>query len=475
MSRLLLAFVGVIVASLFLVGERQVRESFVDSAAGQAQVIKAYLNHIQYDKGRVMITFYTSLLINRVRRFRTNGDTTLDKDIANELANQMKERSRWDNFQVWMESSNTTAGTPMETNLIARVATLPVDPMNYLRFMNALVTLYRDEFAMIRNTKPIAWTRREIDEGTAEENYKPATKVPNNIGPDMEKYLVDHMKSIDKIWPTIEKIGSKLAQEITDMNELLNAREKMPNGFTMKIYVDFEEKIFQKPLADVMKYMINNQAEALQFNEEGQQQMTLENAKIATTLNFVKISKIDFTPWFVPIYKGQKRTYKERFMTMGFDPNDYMKLALYCISGLETQVKMLRNHLKPVQNKKSESELESEVDLKEEFQVERDDMLFEYFESKIFKTNTKLAEEDQHFTGQVRDIVLRRFTILSQAEPAFKEQIQKCKTIIDEIEKYKKGISEGKFTLSTLNPFEDDNEIPEGFFTKKSLGIGKVL
>ncbi len=341
MSRLLLAFVGVIVASLFLVGERQVRESFVDSAAGQAQVIKAYLNHIQYDKGRVMITFYTSLLINRVRRFRTNGDTTLDKDIANELANQMKERSRWDNFQVWMESSNTTAGTPMETNLIARVATLPVDPMNYLRFMNALVTLYRDEFAMIRNTKPIAWTRREIDEGTAEENYKPATKVPNNIGPDMEKYLVDHMKSIDKIWPTIEKIGSKLAQEITDMNELLNAREKMPNGFTMKIYVDFEEKIFQKPLADVMKYMINNQAEALQFNEEGQQQMTLENAKIATTLNFVKISKIDFTPWFVPIYKGQKRTYKERFMTMGFDPNDYMKLALYCISGLETQVKML--------------------------------------------------------------------------------------------------------------------------------------
>jgi hypothetical protein len=467
MSRLLLAFVGVIIASLFLVRDRPVKESFAD-AAGQEQVIKAFLNHIQYDKGRIIIGFYTILLVNRIRRFRTNGDTTLDKDIANELANQMKERSRWDNFEAWMKSCSTTAGTPMEGNLITRVRTLPVDSMNYLRFMNALITLYRDEFAMIRNEKVTAWTRREIDEGTAQDNYTPPTKVPETIGSEMEKYLTEHIRAMNKIWPTIEKISLTIGQESRDMNELLIAREKMPNGFTMKIYVDFEEKVFQKPLAQVMKYMIDNQAQSMMFNEEGQQQMTLENAKISTTLELVKLSKIDFIPWFVPIYKGQKKTYKERFTTMGFDPNNYMKLGLFCITGLQTQVNALRNNLKPVENTSSESASE------EGFQVEHDDFLFEYFESKAIKAQTPQNEEDQYFTGQVRDIIYRRFTILNQAEPAFKEQIKTCRGIIDEIEKFKKGVSEGKFSLSTLNPLKDD-ETPEGFFTKRALAMGKAL
>lgn len=470
MSRLLLVFVGVIVASLLLVGERPIREKFVDEAAGRIQVIKAFLKYAQYDKGRVMIGFYNILLINRVRRLRTNGDTTLNKDISIEFANQMKERSRWDNFEVWMKSCMTTAGTPMEDNLISRVASLPIDPMNYLRFMNTLVTMYREEFAMIRNKKPVAWTRREIDEGTAQDNYTPPAKTPTVIGPEMEKYLVEHIRAMDKLWPAIEKIALQLTQESTDMNEILNAREKMPNGFTMRIYVDFEEKIYQKPLADVMKYMIDNEAEARQFDADGIKQMTLDNAKISVTMDLVKLTRIDFTPWFVPIYKGQKKTYKERFTTMGFDPGDYLKLGLFCITGLQAQVKKMNDHLKPIEKKPSDSETTESV--VEEFQNE---LLFEPFKSAPVIKPTSLAQEDKPFTGQVKDIVYRRFTILSEAEPAFKEQMTACNKIIDEINKYKEGIKTGKYKLTSSSPLEDDDEEQGEFNIKRALPTGKVL
>ena len=472
MSRLLLAFVGVIIASLFLVGERPVRENF---AGGQAQIIKSFLKYAQYDKGRIMIGFYNILLLNRIRRLRTDGNTTLDKDISRGLADQMKERSRWDNFEMWMTSCMTTAGTPMEDNLIARVNTLPVDPMNYLRFMNALVTLYRDEFAFIKNQKPVAWTRREIDEGTAQDNYTPPSTMPSVVGPDMQKALVAHIKVLDNLWPSIEKIAVRLTQEAKDMNELLNAREKMPNGFTMRIYVDFEEKVFQKPLADVMKFMLDNEAERRQFDADGVKQMTLENAKISATMDLVKLTKIDFTPWFVPIYKGQQKTYKQRFETMGFDPGNYLKLANYCLIGLKTLLAPLRDNLKPVKEKAATVSAEEEEAEAEAF---TDQLLFEHFQSSSALKQTSLAAEDQPLTGNVRDIVYRRFAILGQAEPAFKEQISACKAIMDEIQKYKDGVKAGKYTLSTNNPLSDDVALlnqSEGFGFKKTLSFGSVL
>lgn len=467
MSRLLLAFVGVIIASLFLVGERPIKEPFVNATA---QVIKSFLKYAQYDKGRIMIGFYNILLLNRVRRLRTDGDTTLDKDITRGLIDQIKERSRWDNFEKWMVSCMTTAGTPMEDNLIARVATLPVDPMNYLRFMNALVTLYREEIALIKNQKPVAWTRREIDEGTAEDNYTPPGTLPNLVGPDMQKFLVEHIKVLDKLWPLIEKLAVRLTQETADMNTLLNAREKMPNGFTMRIYVDFEEKIFQKPLADVMKFMINHEAESRQFDADGVRQMTLENAKIAVTMDFVKLSNTDFTPWFVPIYKGQKKTYKERFETMGFNPGNYLKLANYCLLGLQTQVTPLRSNLKPVVEKKALAEAE-------EAEAFTDQLLYEHFQtSSVLKQKGSLAPEDQPLTGQVRDIVYRRFAILGQAEPAFKEQISACNKLMNEIQNYKDGIKTGKYTLGTDNPLSDDDLLSESEgFKFKGLSFGNVL
>ena len=455
MSRLLIAFIGVIVASLFLVGERPIKETFRDTAE-TIQVVKAFLKYIQYDRSKPMIGFYNLLLVNRVRRLRTNGDTTLEKDVAKGLIDQMKERSRWDNFETWLVSSWSTAGTPMEDNLISRVASLPIDPTNYLRFMNALVTLYRDEFSLLRNQKVTQWTRREIDEGTAQDNYTPPPKVPSVIGPEMEKYLVEHIGVLDKLWPAIEKLIVKLTQESNDMNELLNAREKMPNGFTMRIWVDFEEKIFQKPLAEIMKFMIDNQAESRQVDAQGKKQMTLENAKIATTLDIVKLSGVDFTPWFVPIYKGQKKTYKERFQAMGFDPGLYLKLGNFCVAGLKAQLKALQDHLGPVKEKKPTASTEGFTD----------ELLFENFKN--------LAPEDQPFTGQVRDIIYRRFAILNQAEPAFKEQMTACKKMIDEMMKYKEGAAAGKYQLTTKTPLPDDKNI-EGFYIEKQLPIGHVL
>jgi hypothetical protein len=464
MSRLLLAFVGVIVASLFLVGERPVKEYFVDASAGQVQVIKAFLKYIQYDKGRILIGFYNVLLINRTRRLRTNGDTTLDKDIARALADEMKERSRWDTFEQWMASCNT-AGTPMEDNLIARVASLPVDPINYLLFMNALVTLYREEFALIKNEKPVKWTRREVDEGTAQDNYKAPAKAPTDPGPDMQKYLVDHMKMLDKIWPAIEKISINLTNQITDMNNLLLVREKMPNGFTMRIYVDFEEKVYQKPLADILKFMINNEAQSLQIGPDGTEQMTSENAKIATTLEYIKLSKVDFTPWFVPIYKGQLKTYKERFTTMGFDPGDYFKVVLFCLPRMDGQMKALRTNLKAVENKNMNS------DSGEEEGFIGNERTYEYFTS----SSHSIKEEDKPFTGPVRDIINRRFAILNVAEPKYKELINACKSLVDEIQKYKDGVSEGKYKLGTDTPLDDYESPFKGFNLKQSLPIGNFF
>ncbi len=486
MSRLLIVFIGVIVASLFLVSDRPSvgafgTEGFAGSrAAGLAQgafgtegftsrpssdeIIKGQLNFLQYQNGKVFIGFYLSLLINRTRRLRTEGDTTLDKDIRDNLLNQIKERSRWNNVDVWIASCTTTQNTVLEGNLVARVDSLPVDPMNYLRFMNSLITLYRDEFAIIKNEKPVAWTRREIDEGTAQDDYKPPAKVPTAVGAEMEKYLNDHIKVFQKIYPTIQKIAVNLQQQLNDMNQLLISREKMPNGFTMRIYVDFEEKNFQKPLSEILKYVIETDANKYQFASDGKEQMTLQNALILTTADIVKKSGVDFTPWFVPIYKGQKKTYKERFTNMGFDPNDYLKLNLFCIKAIEVHVKALRENVKPVDKKPKP--------IFEGFQIEKDEPLFEYFEAK---TQSSELEEDKPFTGQVKDIVYRRFSFLNQAEPAFKEQINICKKLIAEVKKYKDGISEGKYKLGTDAPAADDADIKEKFSSRRSLPYGNAL
>ena len=457
MSRLLLVVIGVVVASFLLAGSP--RERFTDG--GTQQVIKSFLNELQYNKGRIMIGLYTTLLVNRSRRLRAAGNTTLDKDIARQMASQMAERSRWTDFEKWMKVSTTTQGTPMETNYIARTASLPVDPMNYLRFMNSLNTLYREELALLNDKKAPIWTRKEIDQGTAQEKYTVPSAVPTVVGANMEKYLVSHTEVMDSIWPKITTIGSELAGRSVEMNELLNIKEKMPNGFTMKIYVDFEESRFQKPLADVLKYMIDKQANLTQYDTEGKRIMSLEQAKIATTMEFVRLSRIDFTPWFVPIYRGKPGTYEDRFKTMIFDPNDYLRLGEFCKNGLEEQLKIVRDSLKPVA-----------ADTKEKYldYGETDELLFETFVSP------KLPPEDQPLIPQLRAVINVRFTLLGQIEDTFKLQIELCKKSMAEFAKIEKGAASGKFGLTMKNPFGDNESLPEAVsFKKNRLPVGDAL
>lgn len=462
MSRLLIIFLGVIIVSLFLVGERPKREAFTDFA-GLVQIIKAFLKDIQYQKGRIIIGFYQILLVNRVRRLRSDGDTTLNKDIYQGVIDEIKKRSRWDNFEPWIISCTTTAGTPMEDNLISRTASLPVDHMNYLRFMNTIVTMYRDEFALLRNKKPVGWRRREIDEGTAQDDYKPPAKAPTAINEEMQKYLTEHLGQFDKIWPTIEKIAVKLTQQATDMNDLLLAREKMPNGFTMRIYVDFEEKVFQKPLADVLKFMIDTQAEAMMYDKEGKKQMSLEKAKIATTMELVRLAGIDFTPWFVPIYKGKVGSYEDRFKAMTFDPSDYLRLGEFCVKGLQEQLRIVRDSLATVTTGKKENFVG---------QVEVDDLLFEPFAP----AGAALAPEDRPFLPQVRDVINKRFLILGQIEDTFKKQIAICNGVIAEFKKIEDSAAAGKFRPALKIPFGDNQELPETVsLTKNRLPVGDAL
>jgi hypothetical protein len=195
--------------------------------------------------------------------------------------------------------------------------------------------------------------------------------------------------------------------------------------------------------------------------------MTSENAKIATTLEYVKLSKVDFTPWFVPIYKGQSKTYKERFTTMGFDPGDYFKVVLFCLPRMEGQMKALRTNLKDVKNKDTNTDSGEE----EGFIGEQDERTYEYFKS----SSDDIKDEDKPFTGPVRDIVNRRFAILNVAEPNYKELINKCKSLVDEIRKYKDGVSEGKYKLGTDTPLDDYESAMNGFFSKRSLPIGNIL
>ena len=158
---------------------------------------------------------------------------------------------------------------------------------------------------------------------------------------------------------------------------------------------------------------------------------------------------------------------------MGFDPGNYLKLANYCLLGLQAQVKPLRDNLKPVEKKKAAAEAE------EETEAFTDQLLYENFQtSSVLKQKGSLSPEDQPLTGPVRDIVYRRFAILGQAEPAFKEQISACNKLMEEIQKYKDGIASGKYSLGTNNPLSDDDDLSsnsEGFGFKKALSFGNVL
>ena len=461
MSRLFLGVICIIAVSFLFVSERQV-EGFADEKKGQIQSITGILNTLQYDKGRVIIGFYTLLLINRSRRLRAKGDTTLDKDIAAQLAAEMKERSRWTNFETWMKVCTTTQGTPMESNLIARTTSLPVDPMNYLRYMNTLVTLYREEFALLRDEKlkKPTYTRKEIDEGTAQEKYVKPAKVPKVVGDEMENYLIAHTEITDTIWPKIASIGETIGRQAIEMNELLNIKEKMPNGFSMRIYVDFEEKNFQKPLSDVLKYIIDKQAMTAQFDEEGKRIMSLEQAKISTTMEFVRLSRIDFTPWFVPIYRGKVDSYEDRFKRMIFLPSDYLQLGEICVKGLQEQLRIVRDSLAPV--KKNENFVG---------QVEVDDLLFESFATK----NT-LPPEDQPLIPQLREVINKRFFILGQLDDTFKKQMTICQDAIKQLSKVEKDAAGGKLRPVLKNPFGDNEELPEMISLKKnSLPVGDAL
>jgi hypothetical protein len=452
----LLVLVGAICLGLLIIDGRKV-EPFADVSAASLNKIILYLNDIQYVRGNSLVAFYMGLGIARTRRLRANADTRLQKDINAELAAQIKERSRWTDFEVWVKSCFETYGTPLQQNYLERTRSLPDDPLNYIRFANTLDTLYREEQAALKGEAQPPWTKKEIDDGTARENYVAPPSKPSAVDSAMESYLSAHYKTILEIWPTVEKKGVSMHDKLNKINELLAIKERAPNGFTIRSYALFEEKNFMKPLAGVLKFIMEALAASLQYDDKGKKVYSIDEANFLAGQRMIKESGINFSSWFVP-YIGdmtgvKKLSYKEKFALMTFDPNDYNKLLGWSFLFLKTTLDQLKSNITPAKNLEGNSSepffnFNGHVEGEYASYSEADGFADAGAGSKAVATDPPGTEEENRpLEGPVKNSVAARFVILNQLEPDFSAVLPKINDIIAEYKKFKKDIEDGKYML----------------------------
>ncbi len=416
-------------------------EGFANVDAKTLENIKLYLNDIQYLKGKSLVAFYVALAIFRTRRLRANSDTRLQKDINSELIAQIAERCRWSGFEGWVKSCNETQGTGFENNYLERTLALPDDPLTYIRIVNTLTTLYRDELALLKGEKPTAWTKKEIDDGTARENYEASPAKPTAIDAAMESYLSAHYKTMASLWPDVEKKAVGLKDQGEKINELLTVLERAPNGFTIRSYVLFEEKNFMKPLTDVLKFILDALALSLQYDKEGKQVYSIDQANTLAGKRMIKESGIDFSPWFVPMIGAKKLSYKDRFALMTFDPANYNKLIVWAHNFLKTTLNQLKDSIQPVAG--------TAMDKFMDFDGHVEGNYANYHEGFADGAGDEkgTAEENKPMDGAIKNTVYKRFALLNEAEPAFSGALKATNVIIAEYKTYKKDIQDGKYTL----------------------------
>ncbi len=461
----LLFLVGAVFLGLLLVdGQRQRQyEGFANVDAKTLNNIKLYLNDIQYMRGRSLVAFYVALAVMRTRRLRADADTRLQKDINAELNSQIAERSRWKGFEVWVKSCNETQGTPFENNYLERTLSLPDDPLLYIRFVNSLGTLYREELAALKKEAAPAWTQKEIDDGTARENYEPPPAKPKAIDGNMESYLSSHYKAMLALWPDVEKKAVALKDQEAKINELLAVRERAPNGFTMRSYVLFEEKNFMKPLVDVLKFIMDALAASLQYDKEGKKIYTIDEANTLARKRMIKESGIDFSSWFVPMVSGKKLSYKERFALMTFDPAIYNRLLGWSYTFLKTTLNQLKDSVQPVGGGEAvdkfmnfdghvEGNYASYVDGFGLMNLAQANVHSAYREGFAdagvsAEADKGTEEENRPLEGPTKNTLYTRFAALNAAEPDFSGALKATNDIIAEYKRFKKDIEDGKYTL----------------------------
>jgi hypothetical protein len=457
-----------------------IEEGYQDVPAAVLANIKLYLNDIQYLKGKSLVAFYVALALIRTRRLRTDADTRLQKDINAELVAQVKERSRWDSFEVWVKSCSETQGTGFEFNYLERTKALPDDPLLYIRFVNTLGTLLREELAYLKKEQPPAWKREEIDDGTARENYEPLPAKPTAVNAEMEKYLAAHYKTIVSIWPGVEKKAVGLKSQLDQIEPLLAVKERAPNGFTIRSYVLFEEKNFMKPMAEVLKFILDALALSLQYDDKGKKIFSIDEANILAGQRMIKESGVDFSSWFVPYVQHmtgvKKLSYKERFSLMTFNPQDYNKLLGSSYLFLKKTLDQLKNSIQPM-NKAGAAASEGF----DNFGGHVDDLPFAVapfdegfigmastgtFETaSIGNFGTPFAgigkgapkpatqdepgteEENKPLEGKTKEVLYIRFALLNQLEPDFSAGLPMVNKIIAEYKQFKKDIEDGKYTF----------------------------
>ena len=452
----LLVLVGAICLGLLIIVGRKV-EQFANVSAASLNNIILYLNDIQYLRGKSLVAFYFTLAIMRTRRLRANADTRLQKDINAELAAQIKERSRWTDFEIWVKSCSETQGTALQGNYLERTRSLPDDPLNYIRFANTLDTLLREEQAALNGTAQPPWTKKEVDSGTARENYVAPPAKPTAVDSAMESYLSAHYKTMLEIWPTVEKKAVSMQDKLNKIEKLLVIKERAPNGFTIRSYALFEEKNFMKPLAGALKFIMDALAGSLQYDAEGKKVFSIDEANILAGQRMIKESGINFSGWFVP-YVGdmtgiKKLSYKEKFALMTFDPTNYNKLLGWSFLFLKTTLDQLKSNITPAINLKANS---SEPFFNFNGHVE--DEYADYSEADGFAdvgVGAKAVaanppgteEENRQLEGPFKQAVATRFAILNQLEPDFSAGLPKVTDIIVEYKKFKKDIEDGKYML----------------------------
>ena len=475
----LLVLIGAICLSLLVVGcsgngqKLLIEEGFQDVPANVLANIKLYLNDIQYLRGKSLVAFYVALALVRTRRLRASADTRLQKDINAELATQVKERSRWDSFEVWVKSCSETQGTGFEFNYLERTTSLPDDPLVYIRFTNTLATLLREELFYLSDDgkgKAPAWTKAEIDDGTARENYEPPPAKPTAVNGEMEKYLAAHYKTMLTIWPDVEKKAIGLKGQLDELEKLLVVKERAPNGFTMRSYVLFEEKNFMRPTAEFLKFILDALALSLQYDDEGKKKFSIDEANILAGQRMIKESGINFSSWFVPYVSHmtgvKKLSYKERFALMTFSPEDYNKLLISSFLFLKNTLDQLKSSIQPV-NKAPASDgfdnFDGHVD-KLPFAVAPFNEGFigtasigsfgtpfaggkAAAQKPASQDEPGTAEENKPLEGKAKEVLYIRFAWLNKLEPDFSAGLPKVKNIIAEYKQFKKDIEDGKYTF----------------------------
>lgn len=457
----LLVLVGAIFLGLLLVDGGRSVESYADVSAATLSNITLYLNDIQYLKGKSLVAFYVALAIARTRRLRANADTRLQKDINAELVAQVKERSRWADFEGWVKSCSETQGTGLEGNYLERTRSLPEDPLNYIRFANTLDTLMREEVALNGGAAAAPqWTRKEIDDGTARENYTAPPAKPTAIDAAMESYLSAHYKTMLDIWPTIEKKAISMKDKLNKIDELLAIKERAPNGFTIRSYALFEEKNFMRPLAEVLKFIMDALAASLQYDQNGKKVYSIDEANTLAGQRMIKESGINFSSWFAPyvgdMTNAKKLSYTDKFALMTFDPSNYNKLLGWSFLFLKTTLDELKSNITLMSNMTNISEpffnFDGHVGNSYASYSEADGFLdgaaAAGAQKKIVSADPPGTEaENKPLEGLIKQAVSARFVILNQLEPDFSTGLPKVADIIAEYKKLKKDIENGKYML----------------------------